>query len=115
MIEIEDFAAELREMAGSDAYADKFRAGLSMLIFAAGFDEENRTAVTMSGEATEEIITFLALILHSSDECSSPTKTRALCDQIARKLQRRISEARAQAAAGGMDFMQTVHVPDRLS
>jgi len=53
----------------------------------------NRVAAVLSAEVTDVAIMTIAMIVAGSEACSSPTKTRAFCDQVASSLRKRIAEA----------------------
>lgn len=55
-----------------------------------------RTAFVRSFEVIDSMLSMIAILSATSVETATPAKTRALCDQIARKLQRRINAAKDQ-------------------
>lgn len=55
-----------------------------------------RAAIVRSYEVVDSMLSMIAILSATSTETETPAKTRALCDQIARKLQKRINAAKQQ-------------------
>jgi hypothetical protein len=100
-----------RDTRAVDAYRDKLRDGFMTTVIEASIVDNSdgtRTAAIISGDVVDELLNVMALLIHSSVDCATPSKTRATCDVLARKLQRRV------AAVKGTDtsFMTTIHLDD---
>lgn len=93
-----------------DQYQRELSRTLAEAILLTGRDESGMT-ICFANEAVTELLNVAALVLHNSEECTSPAKTRALCDRLARRLQTKISEMQRLAAAGALPFVATV--PER--
>ena len=78
------------------AYRDRIMAGVTEAIIVNSITEVEgvKTSMVMSGEVIDVMLTTIAAFAAGSEACASPVKTRKLCDEFARKLQRRIAEAR---------------------
>lgn len=54
----------------------------------------SRVAAILSAEVVDVLSTTIAIIAAGSEACSTPTKVRQFCDDLARRIQRRIAEAK---------------------
>jgi signal recognition particle receptor subunit beta len=78
------------------AYQARFTEALMEAIMTVSIVEEPgqpRAAFVRSGEVIDSMLSMIALLSSTSLETKTPAKTRALCDQLARKLQRLIATA----------------------
>jgi hypothetical protein len=78
------------------AYQARFTEALMEAIMTVSIVDEPgqpRTAFVRSGEVIDSMLSMIALLSSTSVETRTPAKTRAVCDQLARKLQRLIAGA----------------------
>ena len=81
------------------AYQDRFSDELMRTIMRVSIVDQPgqpRTAMLRSYELVDSMLSMIAVLSATSTETASPSKTRALCDELARKLQRRINAAKEQ-------------------
>jgi hypothetical protein len=79
------------------AYQERFTEGLMTLIIQTSIIEQPdqpRTAMIRAYELIDSMLSMIAVLSATSAETSSPTRTRALCDEMARKLRIRTNEAK---------------------
>lgn len=79
------------------AYQERFTNGLLKVMIETSIvesDDGQRTSIIRSAEVIDAMVTLAAMLLSTSEATASPTKTRATADEIARKLRRRIAEAK---------------------
>jgi hypothetical protein len=88
-----------------DEYKVALRTKLAEAILTTGREGPGHPTIVFSAEAVDELLCIIALVIHNSAEVDTPSKSRKFCDEIARKLQKRISEMQRLAAEGGMDFL----------
>jgi hypothetical protein len=77
-------------------YQERFTNGLIKLMFETSMDAERKVAMVRSYECIDAMMTTIAMLSATSQATASPSKTREYCDIIARKIQRRIGEAKLQ-------------------
>jgi hypothetical protein len=80
-------------------FQGRFTAGLIKLVITSGLTEQpdgTRAAIIPAGDIVDTMITFMGIMLRDSEGTRTPTQTRKTTDELARKLQRRIYEAKAQ-------------------
>ncbi|MCG7348198.1 hypothetical protein [Sphingomonas sp. ACRSK] len=78
------------------AYQARFTEALMQAIMTVSIVDEPgqpRAAFVRSGEVIDAMLSMIALLSSTSVETKTPAKTRALCDKLARKLQRLIAAA----------------------
>jgi len=78
------------------AYRDAFAKRLTKAIFDVSMREiDGQTVCYMrAAELIDAMITNAAILMRDSEGTSTPARTRQFCDELARKLQRRIAEAK---------------------
>lgn len=79
------------------AYQDRFTEELIRIIMTVSIVDQPgqpRAAFVRSYEIIDSMLSMIAVLSATSVETASPSKTRALCDHIARKLQKRINAAK---------------------
>lgn len=79
-------------------YQERFAEGLLDLIIKSSIVEVDgqRIGMIRGAEVIDTMLSTIAVLSAGSAETASASKTRRLCDEIARKLQRRIGEAQRQ-------------------
>jgi hypothetical protein len=92
-------------------YQERIEAALTDALLKTAMSEDGSTCMLKSGEIGEALINIFAFVVHTSEAVSSSTKRRHVCDEIAKKLSRRIA-AMQDAKAGETLRMQTVHLGD---
>ncbi len=77
------------------AYRERIMSSVTEAIIVNSITEVEgvKTSMVMSGEVIDVMLTTIAAFAAGSEACDTPVKTRKLCDDFARKLQRRISAA----------------------
>jgi hypothetical protein len=77
-------------------YQARFSSGIIELMMTTGMTETNgqRVAYMPAGEIIDTFVTVMGLLLRDSEGTATPARTRQTCDEIARKLQRRVNEAK---------------------
>lgn len=86
-------------------YREEFSKGLFELIMRISLSEDGRTSMVQAGEIIDEMLSAIALLGHGSAEVSTPAKMRKKCDELARTIQKRMSEIQRH---GGADWLRTV-------
>ncbi len=78
------------------AYQEKFTTALLGLLMETGMTETDgqRVAYMPAAEIIDTFVTVMGLLLRDSEGTATPKRTREFCDEIARRLQRRINEAK---------------------
>lgn len=74
-------------------YEEKISDAFIRAIMEAGLQTQpdgSQAVVIDSGAVTSVCLSTIALVIHTSQEAATPSKTRALCDDLARQLQRKI-------------------------
>lgn len=80
-------------------YQQRFSSELIRTIMTVSLIEQPgqpRACFIRSGEIIDSMLLMIAVLSATSVETATPAKTRALCDELARKLQRRINSAKLQ-------------------
>ena len=82
------------------AWQERFSTELLQTLFRVSMVENGgqRTALVRSYEAIDAMLTLIALLSATSTETRTPGQTRRLCDELAKKIRRRIAEAQRQPA-----------------
>lgn len=88
-------------------YREEFSKGLFELLMSVSRSEDGCTAMVQSGEIIDELLSAIALLGHGSAEVSTPTKMRRKCDEIARTLQKRMTQIQRLGTQGKLDWLTT--------
>lgn len=96
------------------AYTGKLEAGIIRAIVDASMTDQagERVAFLMSAEIVDVLIGIAAGVVAGSDSCASPAARRRFCDELARRLQRRISGFQDRAAEYGSPFQHVTINPN---
>ncbi|TVV74699.1 hypothetical protein [Sphingomonas solaris] len=88
------------------AYTGKLEAGVMRAIVDASMTEQagERVAFLMSAEIVDVLVGVVAGVVSGSESCASPSSRRRFCDELARRLQRRIAAFQDHAAEHGRPF-----------
>lgn len=88
------------------AYTGKLEAGVMRAIVDASMTEQagERVAFLMSAEIVDVLVGVVAGVVSGSEFCASPSSRRRFCDEVARRLQRRIAAFQDHAAEHGTPF-----------
>ncbi len=81
------------------AYRDAFTAKLVQAMFDVSHREIDGEAVHFirAAELIDSMVSNIAILMRDSEASATPGRTRQFCDDLARKLQRRIGEAKQTA------------------
>lgn len=87
-------------------YAGKLEAGVVQAIVDASMTDQagERIAFLMSAEIVDVLVGVVAGVVSGSELCASPSSRRRFCDEVARRLQRRIAAFQEHAAEHGTPF-----------
>lgn len=77
-------------------YQQRFSNGIIELMMTTGMTETGgqRVAYMPAAEIIDTFVTVMGLLLRDSEGTATPKRTRETCDDLARRLQRRINEAK---------------------
>lgn len=93
---------------------DEYKTAFRDTLFAALLSgEKDGVALIYANAAVEQMLYAIALVLHNSPECDTPTKTRKTCDTLARRLQSYVSATQRMAEVGLLPNI--VNRPEHLS
>lgn len=78
------------------AYREAFTAKLVEAMFEVSAQEVNgeRIHFIRAAELIDAMVTNIAILMRDCEASATPGRTRQYCDELARKLQRRIAEAK---------------------
>ncbi len=92
-----------------DDYQASVEKALTKAMIEASMSDDKTVCAVRSGEVCHALLNVFAFVAHTSDAVSTPTKQRKFCDEIAKRLYRRISLMREEKAAEAAN-MTTVHL-----
>ena len=97
--------AGMKEIDAFDrSYSDRIRDAVWAAIVEASRDPRTGVAALRNYEIYDALLQLQAMILGSSKETNSPTRTRETCNEFARRLRRLIAQYRQRYAREGMPF-----------
>lgn len=79
------------------AYQARFTDGLVKLMIDISLTETvdgQRIAMVQTAEIVDAMLTHIAVLMADSEATSTNSRTREFCDDLARKLQRRVNQAK---------------------
>lgn len=91
----------------TESYLDRLISGLFEALVNAGKTQDGGTVVVDGSDAVSALISMIAFVMHNSEECSSPMRTRHCCEKLAKRLRIQIAEVQTAVAEGKMPFVQT--------
>lgn len=93
------------------AYRDKVRDAVWAAIIAASRDSATGLAPLRNYEIYDALLQVQAMILASSKQASSPTKTREIADEFAKRLRKHVAGFRKEYELHGAPF-DVMHTED---
>ena len=97
----------------NEAYEKKVQEIVLDALMIGLMDPETRQCLWRVGEIINVMTTITAMLVADSPVTDSPTKTREFCVDWSKQLQRRISAAKRQYAAGHKPF-KTINIEGEL-
>ena len=91
-----------------DEYRKKVQLAITEAIFEVSRNPTAEAIVINNGDTIIACLNVIAFLAATSDETSTPTKLRELCQDIAKDLRQRILEMRRIGDAGGLDFLTII-------
>ena len=88
------------------SYTGKLEAGVVQAIVDASITDQGgeRVAFLMSAEIVHVLVNVVAGVVSGSELCATPSSRRRFCDELARRLQRRIAGFQERTAEHGLPF-----------
>ena len=93
-------------------YQDRISKAIAEALVSTSIDKDSGVAVLRSGEIVGALIGALAFAMAGSDVTRSPTATRVVCEEIARRLRRQIAAVKEMQTSGKLDFLRIVDADD---
>jgi hypothetical protein len=81
----------------NDAYKERLTTAILEALMTTGMTQQDggqRVAVLPAEQIIDVMTTTMAVLMRDSEATASPSRCRAFCNEVARKLQRRIGEAK---------------------
>ncbi len=96
-----------------DQYQRDIEAALFTAIVEVSRKNDPNTAIILTGEVVSACLNIMAFFSATSEAVKTPAMTRDFCNNLARRLQKRIGAMKDEVAKGNLDFMTTIQLGDR--
>jgi hypothetical protein len=99
----------------NEEYRQKVESAMIKALFDASIIEHDgqRTAALLSGEIVAACLNMIAMVTAGSSVTGSPTKNRIFCDDLAKRLRKRMAEVDELRAKGELDWFNVMNAEDR--